>query len=331
MIRPCERAGLAAAAFTATTLLACCLAGCGPASSAYGVADRTFTVTGPVRLELTNGSGNAHIAAGPVGEVRVHAEFHVHAWPWENAQRKLEEVESDPPISQKNGLVRVGGPGWRWNDMVSADYAITVPQDTDMRAVCGSGSVDVNGIHGPANFTIGSGSISATGIADDTRAMVGSGDVRLIDIGGQIDASAGSGNIEIEGAKGEVRAHAGSGNVRIERPSDNVVANTGSGNLEVRDATAELRLRTGSGNITIDGNPKSAEYWDLRSGSGDVTLHVPSGSSFRFYARSGSGEINLGIPAITEGSSSKHDLSARIGSGDARVEVQTSSGTISLH
>jgi DUF4097 and DUF4098 domain-containing protein YvlB len=49
------------------------------------------------------------------------------------------------------------------------------------------------------------------------------------------------------------------------------------------------------------------------------------------YARSSSGDINVTAPSVTEGTPGKHDFQARIGDGKARVEIETSSGNISLH
>lgn len=314
----------------ATLLAAAYLAGCGPEASAVGTADRTFTVSGPVRLELENGSGDSRVTVGAPGEVRVHAEFRVHAWPWDDPDRTLKNLVANPPFSQEDSLIRIGHSGWDMN-MVSADYSVTVPPDTQMKGMAGSGNLDVNGIAGPANFTVGSGNISATAIANDTHAVVGSGDVTLTDTKGRVDVTSGSGNLVVRGAKDEVRARAGSGDIRIEQPAGNVVAEAGSGDIELRGATADVRLHTGSGEINIEGNPAPSSFWDIRASSGDVELHVPSSASFRFYARSSSGDINVTAPSASEQSQGKHDFQARIGDGKARVEIETSSGTISVH
>ena len=138
MMRSNARIGFTAAALAGATL-AVCLAGCGPESGLTGTSDRTFTVSGPVRLEIVNGSGDSRVSAGPSGEVRIHAQFRVFAWPWEDAQHKLEAVEANPPFSQSNNLIRIGNPGWDWNDF-AADYTVTAPADAEVRAVAGSGT-----------------------------------------------------------------------------------------------------------------------------------------------------------------------------------------------
>jgi hypothetical protein len=314
----------------ATLLAAAFLAGCGPQTSAVGTADRTFTVSGPVRLELEGGSGSSRVTVGSPGEVRIHAQFRVHAWPWEDPDRTLKDIAANPPFSQDDNLIRIGHSGWDMNN-VSADYSVTVPPDTQMRASIGSGDLDVNGIAGPAGFTVGSGNISATAITNDIRTTVGSGNVTFTDTQGRIEVTAGSGNVVVRGAKQDVRARAGSGDIRIEQPGASVEAQAGSGNIELRGAMADTRLRTGSGDIIVDGNPAPSSYWDIHAGSGDVRLRIPSNASFMLYARTSSGDINVTAPSVTEGAPGKHDFQARVGDGKARVEIEASSGNISLH
>jgi hypothetical protein len=83
------------------------LAGCSGRGGVVGAADRKLTVDGPVRLEIVNGGGDTHVTAGPPGEVRIHAEFHVRALPWQNAQNRLAEFVNNPPVSQQGNLIRV--------------------------------------------------------------------------------------------------------------------------------------------------------------------------------------------------------------------------------
>jgi len=61
-----------------------------------------------------------------------------------------------------------------------------------------------------------------------------------------------------------------------------------------------------------------------------VTLGVSSSASLRLYARSSSGDIESSLPISMEGTTDKHELRAKLGDGKARVEVETSSGNITL-
>lgn len=305
-------------------------AGCMVEPGAEGAFDRTFTVAGPVQLEVSTGSGSVQITPVTGNEVRIHGEIHAHGWSSDDARARLRDIAANPPISQENNLIRVGSDHRLRN--LSISYRIEVPAATELHCGTGSGTVDVRGIQGPVTMTSGSGDLTASGIGNDVQMTAGSGTIALSDIQGQVQAGTGSGDIRVHSAKGAVRLHTGSGNLEIEAPNDAVVAETGSGAITVRGAHADLRVRTGSGSVEIDGNPAESSYWDLHASSGDVTLHVPGDASFRLYAHTGSGDIDTGsIPIVLENTSAKHELRARVGDGKGRVEVETSSGKITLH
>jgi DUF4097 and DUF4098 domain-containing protein YvlB len=310
-------------------LAATIVAGCGSQPSAEGSFDKTLTVSGPVRIELTNGSGDSRVSTGPAGEVRIHGEIQARSWSDKSGQRRVDDVQSNPPVSQDGSLVRIGSSGITGKD-VSIDYTIIVPADSEIRATTGSGDLEVIGLKGPANFRVGSGDIKASNIAGDIQVVAGSGGIELSEVGGQVQASAGSGDITLDRIHGDVRLTTGSGSLEITDPSGKLDATTTSGDVTIRGASEDLRIRTSSGDVMVDGHPGAHSYWDFHTNSGDVVLHVPSDASFRLYARSSSGDIEAEIPVTMEGMSGKHELQARIGDGKARVEVTSSSGGISL-
>jgi hypothetical protein len=312
-------------------LTASLVAGCASHSGVEGGFDRQFTVNGPVALELTSGKGDAHIMAGPSGEVRIHGEIHVDSWSAESGRTRLQQLQSNPPISQEGNLIRIGGFGELGGGNVAVDYTIVVPLDTQLRSLSGSGDVEVRGIQGPANFTSGSGDVTASEIGGDVQVLCGSGDVKLSKIKGQARVTTGSGDITLDTIQGETRLQTGSGTLEISNAGDALEASTGSGDITIKGASADIRLRTSSGDLDVEGNPGSSNYWDFHTSSGEVVLHVPPTASFRLYAHASSGDIDAAIPIVMEGTTGKHELRARIGDGKARVEIQTSSGDISLH
>ena len=310
-------------------LLAGMVAGCSENEGVPGSFDRTLGVSGPVVLDLTTGAGNVKIAPGGSSTVQIHGDFRVRMLPWENSGQRVKDVTDHPPIDQSGNLIRIGHDMLRGRNVV-INYTIEVPQQTELRGVLGSGDLQVRGIHGPARITTGSGDVTAEQIGEDVQGLSGSGDIHFIDIAGEAQATAGSGDLEFANVQGSVRAHTGSGDITITRPAGSVDVGAGSGDITVKDAGGNLRLRTGSGDLMIDGNPANSSYWDLRTSSGGVTLQVPQTASFRFYAHSTSGKIDTALPMVVE-ERPKHELRARVGDGKARIEVETSSGDISVH
>jgi len=313
----------------AVMLAATLAAGCAPRQRAEGSFDKTFTVSGPLRIEFNNGGGDSRVTTGPAGEIRIHGEIQVRAWSDQSGQRRVDAIQSRPPVSQDGNLITIGDTNSGAKD-VSIDYTIEVPADAEIRATTGSGTLEVDGLNGPANFIGGSGDIKASHIAKDVQVIAGSGSIDLSDIGGQVQATAGSGDITLDRIKDDILLHTGSGSLEITDPGGKLDANTSSGDVTIRGAAGDIRVRTSSGSVTVDGNPGANTYWDFHTGSGDVALQVPGTASFRLYARSSSGDIEATIPVTMEGTSSKHEFQARLGDGKARVQVTSSSGSISL-
>src|ERR1700677_3446635 len=78
----------------------------------------------------------------------------------------------------KGGRGGIGGAGSATKD-ASIDYTITVPADAEIRAVTGSGDLEIIGLKGPANFVAGSGDIKASKITGDVQITAGSGSIEL--------------------------------------------------------------------------------------------------------------------------------------------------------
>lgn len=303
--------------------------GCSIGPGESGSFDKTMTVTGPVQLELNNGSGHVEIRSGQSGQVRIHADFTVWLSFFDDKSNRGDEIRNHPPVDQQGKLIRVESGGELFNH-VRADYTIYVPAETEVRAEVGSGDIEVNGIEGPAKLQSGSGRISAHRIHGETDAKTGSGSIELVDIANRATASTGSGGIEISHVSGEVRATTGSGTIRMDQTPDRIVTHTGSGSIEISGAVNDLRASTGSGSIRIEGNPGPSSYWEIHASSGGISLTVPSDAGFRMRAHSGSGSIECDLPVTMEERSGRHEIRGRIGSGAASVELETGSGGIHI-
>ena len=309
---------------------AAALAGCGPQQSAEGSFDKTFTVQGPLRLELTNGSGEDHVSVGAAGQVQVHGEIHVKDWSKSSSDSRVRQLETDPPVMREGSVIRIGGFGTHTGD-ADIDYTVTVPPNTELKATTGSGELSATGLQGPVTILTGSGDVTLAQIGGDVRATSGSGDLTFSNIAGQTQITTGSGDITLAYPKNEVRIQTGDGDIQITQPGDAVTVQTGSGDVEVTDASADLRVHASSGEITVSGNPRSGAYWEFHAISGDITLNVPATSSFELYAHSLSGDIDTQIPIMMEGTTGSHELRGRVGDARAHVEAATTSGSITLH
>jgi Putative adhesin len=314
--------------FAVALAAASVLVGCvGP--SVTGSFDRTLAVSGPVQLEVHNGSGLVEIRTGQDGQVRIHGNYSVWGFAFENARAGADDLTNHPPIEQVGNAVQVGLSGGRLHD-ARVDYTIYVPAQTQARVTVGSGRMEIVGIQGPAELESGSGRLNAREIKEDVRATTGSGGVELEDIGGPVNVSAGSGSLTLIRVGGDIVAECGAGHVTVDHPGGRVNTRTRSGNIEISEAAADVRVVTGSGRVRVNGNPAPGKYWELVSSSGGVSLEVPSDASFRLYAHATSGRIHTNLPLVLEQEGSSRAVRGSLGSGAARVEINTHSGRIEI-
>jgi len=275
---------------------------------AEGSFKRSFSVSGPLQLDVETGSGDIDIRTADTGAVVIEGRVTAgwRFWDGEDAEDRVRAVQQAPPIEQTGNDIRVGR-GLRRNN-VSISYLITVPRESRVRLRTGSGDVTVDDLQGPVT------------------AQSGSGDIRIGRTDADVRARTGSGDIEVEAAAGETDINTGSGDVlmRLAGTGRGEIV-TGSGDVEVDGASGPLRIRTGSGAIAVDGSPVAA--WDLTAGSGDLTVEVPTGVAFDVNLRTSAGGIDA--PAVvTSERATRRELRGHVGGGGPLVSMSTGSGEI---
>ena len=260
-----------------------------------GSFERSLTVSGPVELEVSTGSGDITIRPGAAGAVRISGKIRARDnWDEGNAEKRVRYLEQNPPIEQDANHIRIGRSDDReLTRNVSIDYEIEVPLETQVISTTGSGEVSVEGIRGPVKATSGSGDLKLHSVQSDVNLKTGSGDVSLEEISG--------GRVDVE---------------------------TGSGDVKLRDLRCAMRVRTGSGDISAEG--ELTGDWALHAGSGEIIVRLPSETGFDLDAHTSSGEIHTGLPVTVQGSTGHGELRGRVKGGGARLELRTGSGDITI-
>jgi hypothetical protein len=305
------------------------LPACHSGPSVTGNFDRDYTVTGPVRLELSNASGDVDIAGSADSKVHVHGQVRVWGMGFGNPQKRLDETLANPPIVQKGATIRIGRELTNLRN-VSIAYTIQVPHDTEIGATVASGAQTIRGVRGPVRVQAASGAIRVQGIDRDIQLTTASGAVSASDVGDDVRISSASGSVKVSNTKGDVRVNNLSGVIQITRPGGRIEAESASGAVEIQGASNDVKAHSASSRITIQGDPAANSYWELKTASGSIQLRVPAAANFHLSAQSVSGEIRTDIPIMIE-EQGKHSLRARMGNGGARVDVQTVSGEIRVN
>jgi putative adhesin len=304
-------------------------AGCQVGPAASGTFDRTLTVSGPVRIDLSNAAGDVQIVGATDGRVHIHAEVRASGFGFGSPKHRVDDLLANPPVEQRGSTIRIGKDihGLR---NVSISYQIEVPHNTEINSNLASGSESVRQIQGPVKTNSASGSLRVDHIDREVRLRSASGSVDAFDIGDDVRASSISGSVDVRNSKGDVYTSATSGAVRVTRPGGRVDASSISGSVEIIGANGDVKAHAVSGRVSVDGNPGSNSYWELKTTSGSVEVTVPNSANFHLTAENVSGQIRADIPIVVE-EQSKHSLRARVGNGGNRVEIHTVSGQIEVN
>jgi hypothetical protein len=302
------------------------LVGCNGGPAVSGSFERTYNVTGPVRLELANAAGEVNISGSSDGKVHVRADVRASGFGFDNPQKRLDDTISNPPIEQKGETIRIGKDTAHMRNITIA-YTILAPHDTEVDVSVASGTQMIRGVRGPVKAQAASGSIRVEHIDRDVQLTTASGTISASDIGSDAHVSSASGSVRLSNVKGDVRIRAIAGSIQISNPGGRVEADTATGTVEILGASSDVKAHAASGRLSVQGNPGANCYWELKTVSGGIQLIVPPSANFHLSAEAVSGEIRTDIPIMIE-EQGKHTLRARLGNGGARAEVHTVSGEI---
>ena len=185
--------------------------------------------------------------------------------------------------------------------------------------------------------------------------QVVSADANITDMAGKsIEVHGVSGNLGVRSAAAEVDIENVSGDVSFAAPQPNANGRahlqTVSGNINAKNLGGRIKLETVSGDIGLDGAPVQ----ELETGtvSGDARLHVTPAAHARLHLESMSGDVRLYVPgnlsAQVDASTFSGDihsdfgkpqtkehgpgssLDAKVGNGDAQIDMQSFSGSLEL-
>jgi DUF4097 and DUF4098 domain-containing protein YvlB len=302
------------------------LAGCYTGPAVTGSFDRNFTVSGPIRLELSNAAGDVNIAGSADGKVHVHGDVRASGFGFDNPQKRLDDTVANPPVEQRGDTIRIGKELSHLRN-ISIAYTIQVPHDTEVDASVASGAQNIRNVRGPVKVQAASGSIDVEKIDGNVQLATASGSISANDVANDVHVTSASGNVTVSNIKGDVRVNAISGVIRVSQPGGRVEGDTASGEVEIQGAANDVQAHAVSGRVSVQGNPSGQSFWDLKTTSGGVQINVPPSANFHLSAEAASGEIRTDIPIVIE-EEGKHSLRAHMGNGGGRVEVHTVSGEI---
>lgn len=159
-----------------------------------------------------------------------------------------------------------------------------------------------------------------------------SGKVRIDSSAREIEVGSVSGTVEINGSSERVHVETVSGDINMRSAAGRLKFETVSGGINVETGDyRELSASSVSGDIGVRGTPNGDARLDSETMSGDVRVRLPAAVSARIEAETFSGRIRSDFGTVKEPEHGPgRSLNATIGSGSARVNIETFSGDIEI-
>ncbi len=277
------------------------------ASALVQQTDTTVQIDGATRLELDNLRGEVVVRVWDQDAVRVQADH--------RSSRRIDIDRSGRTIhvdvDVERGLGLAG----------SVDFRLTVPRAFDLELSGMAIDVDVEGTEGEVEVTTVNGPIRVTG---------GRGNITLESVNGRV---------EVEGAQGNLSVTGMAGGMIIRNCSGDIFAESVGGSIILENVTSsDVEAASVGGTVRFEGGVQDGGSYTFGSHGGQVWLYLPENINARVDAITLAGDIEVDFPGAPPeptrdsgipGLSAK-ELSFEIGTGSARIEVETFGGTVHI-
>lgn len=268
-------------------------------------SEKTVDVTKGTRLVLANQAGEVVVRSWDQDRVRIQASH--------GSRETISAETTDNTLrirTQRTGPTSRGPAGL-------VDYQITVPRwmpvnltgtylDATIEGT--QAEVTVETVHGNARVTGGNGAVSLRSV---------------------------EGVITVDKASGRVQANTVNEGIRITNSSGEISAETTNGDIFIDNAqTSNLEAFTVNGEVTFNGTIRDSGVYKLGTHNGDIRVGLGGANNATVFVRTFQGDFSADFPVqLPEGQnprSGSKRFNFTLGSGSARIELQSFGGDIVL-
>lgn len=283
-------------------------------SSTFALAgtpiNETRDVDADARIDISNVRGSVTVTAWDRNQVGIEGTLG-------SGNKGLEVVGNASHVEIK--VQSAERSGWfNWDSESNVEDSILdirVPAGVELSIETVSAEVTVNAVSGRL-------------IDIDTV----SGKVRVDSNAREIEVGSVSGNVNVNGQGERASVDSISGDIELQSSHQDVQLETVAGTINARlGSYREFSASSVSGDIMLSGKPGSSGLVDAETMSGDVTIVLPADASARLGAETFSGRIRSDFGSVSESQDGPgRSLNATIGSGDARVTLESFSGDLTI-
>ncbi len=263
--------------------------------------DQTLDVAKGTRLVLQNNAGEVTVRSWDREQVRVQASH--------SGRESVDVQTADTTLRIRGRATR--GPA----NLI--DYQITVPRWMP---------VNLSGTYLESTIEGTTAEVTVETVHGNVRVVGGSGAIAVRSV---------EGVITVEKATGKVQATSVNEGIRLSNVSGDMTAETTNGDIVIENAqTASLEVSTVNGDITFNGTMRDTGNYRLTTHSGDIRVGLGGVANATVFVRTFQGDFESDFPIQLPDGQSAREGSKRfnftLGSGSARVELQSFNGDIVL-
>jgi len=315
---------------------------------------KQYSVSANTELSIDNRFGLVEVKTWAKNEVTVDIIIKVDGRNERNTQELLDRIDieirdSSPKTSLYFKTLIRSTRNWNNNGDFSIDYQVNMPKSMSLDLSNAHGETYIADIDGEVRLESRHGRLRAGKLGkadvevefgDANIDGIGLGNVQIRHCGrvnveqlGNVEVNSAHSNIEIEQG-GDLEVEAQHGNVRV-RQVASLDADMAHGNLRVGKLSESLYVRARHSNAEVNEVMNSFTRIDLDGEFTDFDLNVQDGAGFDFNGRFRHGTLkydrnDYDFPiAIKENTESEYRGKVG-GSGNARVDVRTSHGSLRL-
>jgi len=262
-----------------------------------GQTDTMIAVPAGASLSVNNFGGSIVVHAWTQNRVKVHAE---------HGSRGAIEASLVGNTVTLRASSRHGAPS-------VVDFDITVPQDMALTLSGTYTEIEVDGVRGAISAETVDGSIDVKGGSGIITLHSIQGSVTLADATGRIEVNSVNESVELSNVSGQIKAETTNGDMTL---------------MGIKSSSVDAS--TINGDVEYEGTVSDGGTYSFNSHNGEITVSIPEGANVTLSVATANGDIDPSFPLPLTRTEGKHRYTFKLGSGSARMEVESFQGDIQL-
>jgi len=259
--------------------------------------DTTVAVDARVRLEVHTHAGEIRVSTWSQNAVRIRSE---------HSSRTRVDIEGSRNSMQVRARTVRGEPA-------NVDLVITVPATAQLALSGVSTDLSVDGTAAEVTAETVSGDVTVRGGSEYVSLQSVEGDIAVSDATGRVQVGSVNGDVHLENIRGRIAAETVNGDVSLERIT-----------------SEDIEAGTVSGDVTFTGSLADRGRYRMTTHNGDLSITVPERVNATVSVSTFNGDFESSFPVtLTEIRPGKR-FTFTLGSGSARLELESFNGTIQL-